>query len=225
LDTWNLGLGNYLKINKVRTIGEIIHERRQQMGGDIKKIAVSLKIRENYLLALERDEYQVIPGGMPIVQGIVRRYAQFLDLDPGKLVAILRRDFVVPKAPETISKEAEKQSVFFWTPRYTLLAMIAILVCFLFFFLFKNFFNLISAPQIQISSPREGEEILEKQVKVKGKVKRADVIMINGQSVTVLENGVFEELFSCDKGENVFLFEAFSPRGKKTQVERRFTCR
>ena len=209
----------------MRTVGEIIHERRQQMGGDIKKIAVSLKIRESYLLALERDEYQAISGGMPIVQGIVRRYAQFLGLDSEGLVAILRRDFVIPKASEIVSKEAEKQSIFFWTPRYTFLAVVIILVCFLSFFLFKNFFNLISAPQIQISSPRQDGEILGKQVKVKGKVKRADVVVINGQSVAVLENGVFEELFSCDKGENVFLFEAVSPRGKKIQVERRFTCR
>ena len=209
----------------MRTVGEILKKQRQQSSKDIKKIAAILKVRKDYLLALERDEYQAISGGMPIVQGIVRRYAQFLGLDPGKLAAILRRDFVVPKAPEAVSQEVEKQSIFFWTPRYTLLAMVAILVCFLSFFLFKNFFNLISAPQIQISSPREGEEILEKQVKVKGKVKRADVIVINGQSVTVLENGVFEELFICDKGENVFLFEAVSPRGKKAQVERRFTCR
>jgi len=209
----------------VRTVGEIIRERRQQVKGDIKKIAVSLKIREGYLLALEKDEYQIIPGGMPIVQGIVRRYGQFLDLDPGKLAAILRRDFVAPKASKTISRETEKQSIFFWTPRHTILAMVAILVFFLSFFLLKNFFNLVSAPQIQISSPREGEAILGKQIRVKGKVRRADVIVINGQSVTVLENGVFEELFSCDKGENVFLIEAVSPRGKKTQVERRFTCR
>ena len=209
----------------MRTVGEIIHERRQQMRGDIKKIAVSLKIREDYLLALERDEYQVIPGGIPIVQGIIRRYGQFLGLDPGKLAAILRRDFVVPKASETVSHEVGKQSVFFWTPRYTILAMVVVLVCFLSFFLFKNFFNLISAPQIQISSPRQGGEILGKQVKVKGKVKRADVVVINGQSVTVLENGVFEELFSCDKGENIFFIEAVSPRGKKAQIERHFTCR
>jgi len=209
----------------VRTVGEIIHERRQQKGEDIKKIAANLKIREDYLLALEKDKYQSIPGGMPIVQGIVRRYAQFLDLDPGKLVAILRRDFVVPKTSGAVSRGTERQSNFFWTPRYTFLAMIVILVCFLFFFLFKNFFNLIGAPQIQVSSPRQGGEILGKEVKVKGKVKRADVVMINGQPVTVLENGVFEELFNCDKGENVFLFEAISPQGRKTQVERHFTCR
>jgi len=211
--------------NKMRTVGEIIHGRRQELKKDIKKIAAILKIREDYLLALEKDEYQVISGGMPIVQGIVRRYAQFLGLDPGKLAAIIRRDFVVPKISEAASKKAERQSAFFWTPRYTFLAVIIILVCFLSFFLFKNFFNLISAPQIQISAPREGEEILEKQVMIKGKVKRADVVLINGQSVTVLENGAFEGLFSCDKGENLFLFEAVSPRGKKTQVERRFTCR
>jgi len=84
---------------------------------------------------------------------------------------------------------------------------------------------LIGAPQIQVSSPRQGEEILEELVKVRGKVKRADVVTINGQPVTVLENGVFEELFNCDKGENVFLFEAVNPQGRKTQVERHFTCR
>ena len=209
----------------MRTVGEILKKQRQRSGRDIKKIAAILKIREDYLLALEKDEYQAISGGMPIVQGIVRRYAQFLDLDPEKLAAILRRDFVIPKTLKIPSRELKKQSIFFWTPRYTLLATIAILVCFLFFFLFKNFFNFISAPQVQISSPRQGGEILEEQVKVKGRVKRADVIVINGQSVAVLENGVFEGSFNCDKGENIFVFEAFSARGKKTQVERHFTCR
>ena len=209
----------------MRTVGEILHEQRRQTGKSISKIAVKLKIREGYLSSLERDEYGAIPGGMPIVQGIVRRYAQFLGLDSQKLIAILRRDFVIPRAPKITPHKIERRSFFFWTPRHTLLAVVAILIFFLLFFLFENFSNSVAAPKIQISSPREGEEIPAEQVVVKGKVKRADVVMINGQSVTVAENGAFRGSFSCDKGENIFLIEAISPRGKKTQIERHFVCR
>ncbi|MBI1275412.1 hypothetical protein GC177_05515 [bacterium] len=63
-----------------QSVGTILWTSRSQQGYDLSDIAAYLKIRLNYLEAIENDQFQELPPGA-FVQGYIKTYAQFLNLD------------------------------------------------------------------------------------------------------------------------------------------------
>ena len=78
----------------VRLPGAELAVRRQQLGLTVEHMAGRLKLTQRQILALEADNYTVLPG-MAIVRGFVRAYAKALDIDPVPLVAMIQEE----KAP------------------------------------------------------------------------------------------------------------------------------
>ena len=62
------------------TIGELLRDTRKSYGGDINHIAAMLRIRASYLVAIEENQYDKLPGPV-YAQGFVRAYAVHLGLD------------------------------------------------------------------------------------------------------------------------------------------------
>jgi len=62
------------------TIGDLLRDTRKSYGGDIDRIAATLRIRASYLTAIEENQYGRLPGPV-YAQGFVRAYAVHLGLD------------------------------------------------------------------------------------------------------------------------------------------------
>jgi cytoskeletal protein RodZ len=71
----------------MQTIGERLEEARKRRGVTIQEAAKETKIREEYLVGLEKNDGHDIPLEAIYVRGFVRSYAHFLRVDPGKLLA------------------------------------------------------------------------------------------------------------------------------------------
>ena len=73
-----------------KTIGETLKSARKSLGKSISEVAFQTKIREHYLIALEKDDYSGLPS---IVQGkgFLRIYAEYLDLNQDHLLKALQR--------------------------------------------------------------------------------------------------------------------------------------
>lgn len=73
-----------------KTIGEILKLARESIGKSIPEVAFQTKIREHYLIALEKDDYSSLPS---VVQGkgFLRIYAEYLDLNQEQLLKALQR--------------------------------------------------------------------------------------------------------------------------------------
>ena len=73
-----------------KTIGETLKSARETLGKTISEVAFQTKIREHYLIALEKDDYSSLPS---VVQGkgFLRIYAEFLDLNQELLLKALQR--------------------------------------------------------------------------------------------------------------------------------------
>lgn len=67
------------------TIGELLRDTRKSYGGDIDRIATTLRIRAAYLAAIEDGQYDKLPGPV-YAQGFVRAYAVHLGLDGDEAV-------------------------------------------------------------------------------------------------------------------------------------------
>ncbi len=67
-------------------IGEVFRAARERMGIDIQAVSDVLRIRRTYLLAIEDERFEDLPGHTYAV-GFVRAYAEFLELDGEDMVA------------------------------------------------------------------------------------------------------------------------------------------
>lgn len=69
----------------MKTVGEILKEKREEKKLSIKSVSRSTNISQRFLEAIEKDDYSVIPGETYTI-GFIRNYAIFLGLNSNELV-------------------------------------------------------------------------------------------------------------------------------------------
>jgi len=67
------------------TVGHSLKHAREERNMSLDEASRATKIRKEFLLAIEEDRFEVLPGDV-FARGFVRSYADFLGLD-GKAVA------------------------------------------------------------------------------------------------------------------------------------------
>ena len=68
------------------SVGKILSSARKKKRLRYKKISSELNIEESYLIALEEEKFDSIPGGETYIKGYLRSYAKKLDLNPNLIV-------------------------------------------------------------------------------------------------------------------------------------------
>ncbi|MFO7605505.1 MAG: helix-turn-helix domain-containing protein [Desulfurivibrionaceae bacterium] len=63
------------------TLGELLHRTRKAGHKTVEEAAEATKIPTNFIRALERDDFEKLPGEV-FVRGFIRLYASYLGLDP-----------------------------------------------------------------------------------------------------------------------------------------------
>lgn len=74
-----------------RTVSDILRERREECGLEVKHIATILRIRQPVLEAIESGDFGAMPGPAYAV-GFVRSYANYLGLDAEALVVRFKKE-------------------------------------------------------------------------------------------------------------------------------------
>jgi cytoskeleton protein RodZ len=69
-----------------RMVGEMLQERREDLGLDLEEIGAMLRIKASYLAALEQGRSHDLPGPTYAI-GFIRAYAEFLGLDSEAVLA------------------------------------------------------------------------------------------------------------------------------------------
>jgi len=62
-------------------VGELLKKAREESGKDIKEVSSILKIRADYLRAIEEGDFKNLPEEV-YVKGYIREYAEFLHISP-----------------------------------------------------------------------------------------------------------------------------------------------
>ena len=71
-----------------KTVGGTLRKQRISMNISIEKISKDLRINKTYIEAVENDKYNLIPAA-PYVRVYVKTIAEYLSLDPEKLLQLL----------------------------------------------------------------------------------------------------------------------------------------
>src|SRR6187551_1009748 len=67
--------------------GDTLRQARAQKGVTLKEAEQTTRINRHHLLALEEEKFEDLP---PLIyqRGIVRNYANYLDLDPNRVITL-----------------------------------------------------------------------------------------------------------------------------------------
>lgn len=206
----------------MRTISEILSEKRQALGLSLEQIEKETKIRRKYLEAIEGNRLGEIAEGT-IVKGFIRNYALALGFPAEQALAIFRRDFKENEKGQIIPRGMVEPLVkkgFYWTPKQTFWLLLSLLVLIFAFFFGKQYLSFTLAPPLEIFSPVEGQSFKEK-VTVQGKTDKDASVKIDGTLISIAEDGSFKEEIVLSRGDNLLTIEATDRQGKKRVISRK----
>ena len=93
----------------MQTIGEKIEETRKRKGISLSEAAEATKIRRDFLLNIESNEYDY---DLPEIykRGFIKNYAKYLKLNPDKVLSQYQEQLI------TLSRRTKKTNTDFFTP-------------------------------------------------------------------------------------------------------------
>lgn len=104
--------------------GEILKERREALGVDIREVSNILKIAPKYIVAIEDEDFDNLPVAVYTI-GYIRCYAKYLEVDAGPVIANFSSHLSSP-TPSTIipvSSSRQKVSRYFYAMLVVLIGL------------------------------------------------------------------------------------------------------
>lgn len=202
----------------MKTIGNLLKKRRQQLGISLGDVERDLRIRRKYLEGLEENNFDLFPS-VNYIKGFLQNYCRFLGLDEGKVLAIFRRQFNAEEELKLVYPGASvplDEPLFKITPQRAALAAIIVILSGFFLYLFSQLRLLTEPPPLIILDLAENVVVESPVWLLKGKTSPSARILINGKAVHVRENGEFEQKVNLEEGVNELTIEAISSNDKKT---------
>ena len=172
----------------MRTVGEYLKEVRLEKRISLGDLERETKIKKAFLEAIERNAWDNLPD-YPVVMGFVRNISLTLGQEPGRILALLRRDY--PPKGLAVNPKPDVSKNFNWNPKLTFTVGIGIVIFVLLAYLVYQYISFVKPPTIEITSPLEGELVENRNLTVKGKTNPEATLKINNQPVLLEEDGQF----------------------------------
>ncbi len=106
--------------------GEILKKRREELGYNLKEIAKTLRIRPDYLKAIEEETFEKLPVEV-YTKGYIREYAKFLKTDPEIVIKAYMEKISPPvaeKEPASATDVEDTVKEEKASPRYSAISII-----------------------------------------------------------------------------------------------------
>lgn len=206
------------------TVGQILKEAREAKFYTLEEVEKTTKIQKAMLKALEEDDYTKLPPPT-FVQGFIKNYARFLNLDPQKLLAVFRREFTKDRqhsgseVMESFTKAVgDRKNII--TPT-KLVGLVVILIILSFFaYLWLQYRQYVGPPPLNLVSPTNQITVDSPVITVEGTTDPEIKVSINAQQVEVNQDGHFKEDITLVSQMNKIIVVAISRFGQKNEVER-----
>ena len=206
----------------MRTVGEILKEERERKSHTLDEVERVTKIRKELLEALEADDYTKLPPAT-FIQGFIKNYGKFLNLDSEKLLAVFRREYSDSKHPPKILDSLitpVNSDKFHITPARLISGLVIFLVVAFFAYLWFEYRYLVGAPILEVISPQDQGVVIEELLEVAGTTTPEARVSINDQEVYVDTEGKFTQEIRLQDGMNKITIVSTSRLGANSRVER-----
>src|SRR3989344_1607654 len=212
---------------QLKTIGNLLKERRQERNLTLKQISEATKIRSEYLEALEKGDYSVFPSEV-YIKGFLKNYAKFLGVGSDRALALYRREAENKQGEPTIgviAKIKEKGLNLTLTPNKIISFAVAVGFLVILVYLGTYIGRVLKKPELLITAPiavaqdDEGSFMTTTNiVEIKGEVELGSKLKVNGQELKLNNFEEFTKEFKLEEGLNKFIITAESQFGRTSQV-------
>lgn len=96
--------------NAVKSIGEHLKKEREAKGISLQEIANSTNISPRFLEAIEREEFEVLPGEI-FVKGFMKNYAAYIGLDAAEISKEYQKRFEAPESQQASENIVKQESI------------------------------------------------------------------------------------------------------------------
>ncbi|MDP1743445.1 MAG: helix-turn-helix domain-containing protein [Candidatus Amesbacteria bacterium] len=176
----------------MKSIGQLLQASRVAKKLDIADVARITKIRSQYLVALEADDYSQLPSN-PVARGFIKNYAQFLNINVDQILAIFRRDFVENTDGKIVPRGFENplEEFSFWTPKTTTIMIVVCLLTLFTSYLTYQYRIMVGAPTLTIMRPIDKYKTDQDTVEIVGATDPEAILSVNNQLVALDKGGTF----------------------------------
>jgi len=137
--------------------GDALRHARANKGVTLTEAERAIRIPRKYLRALEDEDFLTLPEGV-YSRGIVRNYAQYLNLDPDDAISYFEElrgsasgGFKVVQAVKPMEMPSH------WAPNFALIAFVVVISAVLFAWLYSAFFaatrDVMPTPAVGVPTP------------------------------------------------------------------------
>lgn len=206
----------------MKTLGQILKERREKSGLTLDQAESNTKIRKVYLRGLEDGDYSQFVATNSL-KGFLKIYSDYLGLAEKEIMPFFRREFdesrdgeLVPKSPLNNVKEP----LIRFTPQIFFTTIFISAIAVLFAYLWVQYQAFAGAPSLEIYSPQDGLVVKKAELDVEGKVSTNSTVSLNGQNVGLAQDGYFKLNVQLSEGPNYLTFVAVNEVGKSSTLKR-----
>ncbi|MBI3305177.1 helix-turn-helix domain-containing protein [Candidatus Parcubacteria bacterium] len=213
------------KLRGAPQIGALLQAQRKARGLELREAAKLGRLPVGHLEALESGTEAGLPAPV-YVEGMLRRYARVVDLDPQKLVDAFgeERRRVGELAGETdldVLPTLPRQFRLVLTPRViTFVAAVALAVA-LGGYLWYQVSGLIEGPKLILESPAADIATAEQTLHFTGETEADARLTVNAREVYVDDAGRFGLNLDFNPGLQTIEFKATNRFGRSTTIIRR----
>ena len=202
------------------TLGEQLKNLRSEGRVTLFEVSRETKIPVKYIEMIEEGKYEKLPPDV-YVKGFLRAYAEFLGIEPKKIIKLYEREKDIKnnlnggekKAP--LVKKKTRLSHFVVTPRIIIAVSVAVVVIGGFSYLYSQIGRFAAVPRLVITSPASDENIPGNSISVSGYTDEDAKLTINGQPVLVSDKGEFKEDILLQSGVNSITISALNRFNKE----------
>lgn len=207
---------------QIKTIGNILREKRKELKLEIKQISEITKIRADYLTALEEGNYNTFPSEV-YLKGFLKNYAKYLGISTEKALALYRRENERKGGESDLSSISNglEQKSFVFTPNKVLILIALLSIIIIVVYLSSYIGQVIKKPDLSLTSPvafnEEGEVSYKTDanfIEITGKVQIGSKLKINDTELKLNNFEEFTKKFDLTEGSNVLVLSAESQFGR-----------
>jgi len=210
-----------LHTSKGRALGSILKAARTKANLSLEQAEVQTRIRLKYLEALENGQYHLLPAEAYNI-GFVRCYAEFLKLNPEKVIRMYREERS-QKRLNSVDKQVNltPHKVSDWhfliTPKVLGILGAVLLFGGVISYIAVQLNQFTKPPQISLLNTAQEFTSDKDKVSLKGAATAGAVVFMNNEPVLVTPSGEFAQEIQLSPGVNEVVVAAKNRAGKQSQ--------
>lgn len=177
----------------MKKISQTLKNERLARHLTLEEVEKSTKIKLVYLRAIEAGNFTSLPS-KSYALGFVKNYAKFLDIPEEKTVPLFRREYELGQREEFMPRFRKTQDKIgkrrIFNIRFAVAAAVLLVIVAFMIFQFSSFFL---GPKLEISAPREGEEIIGNVIQLEGHTDPSATVTVNDEEAYVGLDGKFQK--------------------------------